>query len=410
MPHYAYVIAGGGAAAAYSARELVARGARRGDVALISEESALPYHRYPLSKAYITQRVPLDVFLVNRPHFYEDNEIKVWLDTRISSLDTGQAAIHIEEREPITYDNLLIATGSKPVRFDCEGAQSPRLFYLRNISNAQVIRTKAESAETAVLIGGGFNGLELAASLSRMGLKISLVYMENQLMPFLFTARMHEFFFKLYTDRGIDMLPLHTVDKFHDTPDGRIEVHLQEGNPLKADFAVAAIGVKPAVDVAQGTNITIDDGIRVNEFLETGAPQVWAAGDVANYPDLIYGGRRRGEHLQNARDQGIAAARNMTGLHQEYRTIPYYFSEFFEYKWEFWGDPSECDQILHVGDVEHGTFSTWWTCNDVVHAAFVMGRVDEERTRARICVQEQREVPHDIRLRGHIESETHAGT
>jgi hypothetical protein len=114
--------------------------------------------------------------------------------------------------------------------------------------------------------------------------------------------------------------------------------------------------------------------------------------------------------MQNARDQGICASRNMTGLRQEYRGVPYYFSEFFEYKWEFWGDVSDCDEVLYVGDLEHGTFSTWWICRGLVRAAFVMGRVDEERTRARLCVQEQREAPHDIRQRAHTDVETHAGT
>jgi len=409
MAHYAYVIAGGGAAAAYAARELVARGARPGAVALVSEESALPYHRYPLSKAYLTQRVPLDAFFVNRPYFYEDSGIETRLGAGISELDTERAALRLESDDTITYEKLLIATGAKPVKLTCEGAGSPNLFYLRDINDAQSIRTRAETSETAVLIGGGFTGLELGASLCRIGLKVTLVYMENRLMPFLFTERMHEFFARLYEERGVTLVPSQTVNRFADPADGGIEVQLESGDELKGDFAVAGIGVEPAVEIARGTPIHIDDGIYVNEFLETGAPGVWAAGDVANYPDLIYGGRRRGEHMQNARDQGICASRSMTGLRPEYRGVPYYFSEFFEYKWEFWGDGSDCDEVLYVGDLEHGTFSTWWTCHDAVRAAFVMGRVDEERTRARLCVQEQREVPRDIRQRAQVDIETHAG-
>ena len=410
MGHYAYVIAGGGAAAAYAARELVARGARPGEVALVSEESVLPYHRYPLSRAYLTQRVPLDVFLVNRPYFYEDSGIETKLGARISRLDTERAELRLESGDTITYENLLIATGSKPIKFNCEGAGSRSLFYLRDINNAQAIRTKAETSETAVLIGGGFMSLELGASLCRIGVKVTLVYMENRLMPFLFTDRMHEFFARLYGERGVTLVPSQTVNRFADAGDGRIEVQLESGDVLKGDFAVAGIGVQPAVDIARGTPIRIDDGIYVNEFLETGAPGVWAAGDVANYPDLVYGRRRRGEHMQNARDQGISAARNMTGLSREYRGVPYYFSEFFEYKWEFWGDGSDCDEVLCVGDLEHGTFSTWWTCHEAVRAAFVMGRVNEERTRARLCVQEQCEVPRDIRQHAQVYLETHAGT
>lgn len=410
MAHYAYVIAGGGAAAAYAARELVARGARPGEVALVSEESVLPYHRYPLSKAYLTQRVPLDVFLVNRPYFYEDSGIQTRLGVRISALDTERATLRLEQEEIIAYENLLIATGAKPIKFDCEGAGSPDLFYLRDINDAQSIRTRAETSETAVLIGGGFTGLELGASLCRIGLKVTLVYMEDRLMPFLFTERMHEFFAHLYEEHGVTLVPSQTVHRFVDAGDGRIEVHLESGDVVKGDFAVAGIGVEPAVDIARGTPIHLDNGIYVNEFLETGAPGVWAAGDVANYADLVYGRRRRGEHMQKARDQGISAARNMTGLRQEYRGVPYCFSEFFEYKWEFWGDQSDCDEVLYVGDLEHGTFSTWWTCHDIVRAAFAMGRVDEERTRARLCVQEQREIPRDIRQRAHVYLETGAGT
>lgn len=402
MADYTFVIAGGGAGAAYASRELVSRGARPGEIALISEEPALPYHRYPLSKAFLTERIPVDSFVVNRAYFYEDSGVHTRLGSRIAGLDTEQGVVRLENGDSVGYENLLIATGAKPIRFQCEGADSDKLFYLRNVNDALAIREAARANETVTLIGGGFTGTELAASLSRMGLKATLVFMEDRLMPFVFTGRIHDFFSRLYETRGIELVPGEVVNRFAQTGDGRIQTYLESGASLKSDFAVAGIGAEPAAEIAAGTPLEIDNGIRVNEYLETNVPNVWAAGDVANFPDLVYGRRRRGQHLQNAREQGILAARNMTGQHGEYRAVPYMFSEFFEYKWEFWGDWTDAEEALYVGDIEHGTFSTWWVRDDIVRAAFVTGRVDEERTRARLCVQEQREVPRDIRQRAQV--------
>jgi len=410
MADYTFVIAGGGAAAAYAARELVSRGARAGEIALISEEPALPYHRYPLSKSYLTQHLPIDSFGINRAYFYEDSGIDTRLDSPIAGLDTERGGIQLNSGDFLSYESLLIATGAKPIRFQCEGADSGKLFYLRDAGDALAIRETAQESETVVLIGGGFTGLELSASLSQMGLKATLVYAEDRLMPFLFTDRMHDFFSKLYEKRGIRLVAREVVNRFAETGDGRIQTYLESGGSLKSDFAVAGIGAKPAVEIARDTKLEIDNGIVVNEFLETGVPNIWAAGDVANFPDLVYNRRRRGEHLHNARDQGSLAAQNMTGQHVEYRAVPYMFSEFFEYKWEFWGDCTDAEEVLYVGDLEHGTFSTWWVRDDIVRATFVTGRVDEERTRARLAVQEQREVPRDIRQRAQVNVATPAGT
>lgn len=395
MQKYDTVILGGGVAAGYAARELARHKGKGATVALLSADQAVPYERPPLSKAYLAGKKKTRDILINEPDFYKDNGIEVFLETTIEKVDLDQKKLVSEKGQRFAYDKLLIATGSRLRKLEVPGADDKAVFYLRWLENAQAIRQRAKDAKRAVVVGGGFIGLETASVLTQEGLDVTMAFPEDYVMERLFTPEMADFFHRYYAERGVTILPKQTVVGFARDKDALV-VKLKSGDPLHTDMAVVGIGVEPALELFVDIDLKIDDGIVVNEYLETSVADVYAVGDVVRYKDLIFDTYRRVEHWDNAKAQGIHAARVMTGKREPFEHLPYFFSDEFDLSWEFWGDASDADQIIHRGDVADGEFSTWWVKGKRLVAAFVLNRPEAEGKVAQHLIRSREAAPVDL--------------
>jgi len=376
--HYRYVILGGGMVAGYAAGELARRGIAPGECAIISADAELPYERPPLSKSFLQGKDERDDILIHDRAFYERHGIDVRLQTRASAIDTDARTVALDGGESVGYDALVIATGARPRRLTVPGAELPGVFQLRSLRDAEAVRDCAGEAAAAAVIGGGFIGMEVAASLASRGLRTAMVYREERVGQRVFTPEISRFFEAYYEDRGVCLARDASVRSI----DGETAVNgvtLGSGERIEAGMTVMGVGVTPAAELARAAGLRVDDGVVVDEFLRTNAPGVYAAGDVARYRDLLSGTYRRVEHWDNAVEQGRHVARMLTGDGAAYVHVPYFFSDVFDLSYEFWGDTDGADTVVYRGDVTTPSFSAWWVRRNCVVAAMVMNRPEEER-------------------------------
>lgn len=395
---YQYVILGGGMAAGSAAQEFAQQAALKpGMLGIVSNEATLPYERPPLSKDFLTGKVEVNEIMMNDEALYREHGIDVRLSTTVTAVDFGEKSLRTDAGEVIRYEKLLIATGSSVRTLEIPGANLEGVFYLRTLTDAQAIRGQAttKAGGRAVVIGGGYIGLETSASLTKAGLTVTVVMAEDRLLPRLFTLEMSAFFQNYYEKRGVTFVPKARVVAI--TGDERASgVVLDSGQELPAGLVVAGIGVVPNVRLYENTGLHTDNGIVVNEYLETNVPDVYAAGDVSNYKDILFGKQRHVEHWDNAVEGGKHAARMLMGRREPFRHVPYFFSDEFDLSWEFWGDTEGADSIIHRGDLEGAKFSVWWLRGKRLVAAFVMDRPDDERDAAQRWIETGQDVDADL--------------
>ncbi len=388
MKHYPYVILGGGVVAGYAAQAFVANGLPPGALCIVAAEAHLPYDRPPLSKAYLAGNVSVADLLINPPAFYEAHGIAVQLATPVDYVDFTQQRLYCHG-ESLVYDKLLIATGAKAQPLTVPGAELAGIHYLRTLDDADQIRLAATNAQRVIVIGGGFIGMEASAILQELGLATTLVFPGPHLNEHIFTTRMAAFFENYYHACGVTLLAQERVTGFVSDNGHVTHVSLASGQDLPTDLVVVGVGIAPNTELFINTPLQVDDGIVINRFLETSIPNVYAAGDVACYRDLLYNRLRRVDHWDNAVMQGHLAARMMLGQREEYRHVPYLFSRSFDRSYELWGDAEQAERVVYRGDVEGGSFSAWWLSpSGHLVAAFVMDRPEEERRLAKQWIQE----------------------
>lgn len=377
---YKYVILGGGLTAGYAAQEFVKHGLHPGDLCIVSAEKTLPYERPPLSKDFLADDKTKEDILINAPSFYEEQGIEVKLHSPVTRVDLENKRLYTEN-EAIAYEKLLIATGARPRTFDLPGADLDNIFYLRQIDDARQIREQAQQAEKAVVIGGSFIGMEATSVLQSGGVDTTLLFPEERVWQSFFTPEMSEFFTDYYQKQGVTIMPETGVASFGGN--GRLaHIITSAGQQIPADLVVAGIGVVPNSELFTDTPLQMKEGyILVNRFLETNMPDVYAAGDITQYRDLIYEQTTTHvEHWDNAVAQGCHAACAMLGLSQPFEHVPYFFSDVFDLSYEFWGDTGEAVETVTRGDRDSGSFSVWWLGeNGRLLAAFIMDRPEEER-------------------------------
>lgn len=391
MKGYKYTILGGGVVAGYAARAFVNQGIKAGDLGIISGDNQAPYERPPLSKGIIAGSVGMEEILINDAEFYNDHFIGVRLDDPVVAIDFEQRTLRTRSNNVYAFEKLLIATGARVRTFDLPGSDLTGIYTLRWLDDARMIRIEIEKAGRAVVIGGSFIGMEIASQLAQREIDTTLVFPEERLMERFFTPQMSDFFQAYYQDRGVTFVTGSEIGSF--VGDDKVSsVVLRSGRELEADFVVAGIGVEPALDIFEESGLQLGDGIVVNEYLETNIPDVYAAGDVASYYDVVSNTRRRLEHWDNAAAQGKHAAKVLTGQREPYKKVPYFFSDVFDLSWELWGDTEGADGAVHRFELELGSFSKWWFKDDRVVAAFIMNRPDEERQLAPAWIEDGRRV------------------
>ena len=375
------VILGGGMVAGYAAKQMVELGLPSGELAILSADNAVPYERPPLSKGFLAGKDSEDAIKISPENFYEQHGIELRLACEVTALDVKRKKLILKAGDEFGFQKLVIATGARPRALNTPGSQLQNLLYLRSLNDSKRIRDAAQSAKRAVVIGGGFIGMEVAAVLAQKGTEVTMVLNDDRIWKRLFTAEMSNFFEQYYAARKVRILKSSSVKELQGDTTVRSAV-LNNGETIQCDLVVAGIGVEPVVDLASSGGLDVNNGIVVNEYLQTKDPDIFAAGDVANYHDVLFGKRRRVEHWDNAVSQGQHCARSLMGEAAPFKHVPYFFSDVFDLSYEYWGDTDGADQIVHRGDMTSNSFSVWWLREERVRAAFVMNRPDEERNSA----------------------------
>ena len=372
------MILGGGMVAGYAAKQLVEFGLKPGELTIVSADNSVPYERPPLSKGFLAGRDTEASIRINSEDFYRDHGIELRLQTEATGIAPAAKRIHLRSGEEIDFDKLILATGSRVRTLDVPGDGLEGVHYLRLLDDSKRIRSHAEHARQAVVLGGSFIGMEVASVLAQKKIETTMVLREDRIWKQFFSPEMSRFFETYYVARGVRFQKTASIAGIQGT--GAVNgVTLTTGQSLPCDMVVAGIGVRPATDFLASSGIELKDGVMVNQYLETNRPGIYAAGDIANYQDVLFGKRRRVEHWDNAVAQGQHCAHLLTGERKEFRHVPYFFSDVFDLSYEFWGDPAGAEEIVHRGDVSTSSFSAWWVRGQRVVAAFAMNRPEEER-------------------------------
>jgi len=387
---YRYMILGGGMVAGYAAKEMIERGLRPGQLAIVSADNAVPYERPPLSKGFLGGKDAEESIRINPTEFYGQHGIELKLSCEVAGVDCTRKLLHVGSGEELGYEKLLVATGARVRTLTVRGNDLAGVRYLRSLEDSKTLRAQAASAKRALIIGGGFIGMEVASVLAQKGIPTTMLLREDRIGKQFFTPAMSRFFESYYRTRGVEFLKQAKLAELRGQ--GAVSSgKLESGETLECDLVVAGIGVVPVTEPLANSGIQMDNGVLVNEYLETNQPNVYAAGDVANYQDTLYGKRRRAEHWDNAVSQGQHCARTLLGERAPFVHVPYFFSDVFDLSYELWGDPAGAEEIVERGDLSGPSFSVWWLREKQLVAAFTMNRPDEERDAAqRWIAAEQR--------------------
>lgn len=363
--------------AGYAAKEFVERGLKPGELGIVSADNVLPYERPPLSKSLLAGKDDEQSVLINPDSFYPEHVIGIHLNEQIERIDLSRKRLVERDGQEFGFEKLILATGARARALEVPGADRGNLLYLRSLSDSLRLRDALKSARKVAVLGSGFIGMEVASQSAQQGRDTTMIFPEDRVWKNFFTPEMSRFFQKYYEDRGVRFATGAKAESI-----GSDHVSLSTGAKLDADLIVAGIGAAPVTEIAEAAGLKVANGVIVNEFLETGSADVYAAGDMANYQDVLFGKRRRVEHWDNAVKQGQYLARRLTGHEKPFENIPYFFSDVFDLSYEFWGDTEGAERTEYRGDVNSSSFSAWWLKRGKVIAAFTMNRPDSEREKA----------------------------
>jgi apoptosis-inducing factor 3 len=336
----------GGGAAGMAAADMLRREGYAAPIALISADSSAPYDRPNLSKDFLVGTAPAEWMPLRAADYYTEHNIELLLDTRVTSLDIQDRSLLLEHGRKMSFDSLLIATGADPVRLNTPTSGEARLFYLRSFEDSRAIAAAAAGAKRVVVVGASFIGLEVAASLRQRGIEVHVVGPEKIPFERVLGAQIGEFVRNVHQSHGVVFHLGTSVERV----DGR-QVTLQDTSIIEADFVVFGVGVRPSLQLAQQAGLAIDRGIQVDEYLETSAKGIYAAGDAARWPDPHSGDRIRVEHWVVAERQGQAAARNILGRRQPFDAVPFFWSQHYDLTINYVGHAESWDSIDVEGSV-----------------------------------------------------------
>ena len=339
------VIVGGGAAGLACA-EMLRRNGYEGRLVMLSDDTAAPVDRPNLSKDYLAGNAPEEWVPLRPARWYGENGIDLRLRRPVRRLDPRAREVVLADGERIAYDRLLLATGAEPVRLSIPGDDQARVHLLRSLDDCRAIIAAAEGARRAVVIGASFIGLEVAASLRACKLEVHVVAPAKRPLERVFGPEMGDFIRRLHEEHGV---VFHLEDSVAGLEPGRAA--LASGARLDAELVVAGVGVRPRTALAEEAGLALDRGVAVNEYLETGAPGVFAAGDVARWPDPHSAARIRIEHWVVAERQGQAAARNMLGAREPFAEVPFFWSQHYDVPINYIGHAQGWDALEIEGDV-----------------------------------------------------------
>ncbi len=352
------VMVGAGLAAAKAAETLRSDGFD-GRVVVVGAEPQPPYLRPPLSKEYLrAESAPTDAF-VHPEDWYAEQRVELRTSARVEAIEPAANAVVLPGGERLTYDRLLLATGASPRRLLVPGSHLAGIHYLRTMADADAIRRAAARARRVAVVGGGWIGAEVGASLRAMGLDVTLILDGAALLDRVLGPEVASVYDQLHLEQGVRIVAGQRAVAFHGT-DAVRWVETTDGGRVDADLVIVGIGAVPRTRLAEAAGLDVVDGIIVDERLETRVPGVFAAGDVAAAWHPSLGTRLRVQHWDNARRQGPTAARNMLGASEAYDRLPYFYSDQFDLSMEYVGHAPSWDRVVIRGDTASRRFLAFW--------------------------------------------------
>jgi 3-phenylpropionate/trans-cinnamate dioxygenase ferredoxin reductase component len=396
-----FVIAGASLAGAKAAETLRSEGFD-GRVVLIGTELERPYERPPLSKDYLRGESGREQIYVHEEGFYAEHEIELRLGVTVTHLDPSSRLLGLDDGDPLRYDRLLLTTGSEPRRLSIPGAELDGVHYLRSVGDSDALRERLDRGGSVVVVGAGWIGAEVAASARQRGLDVTIVEPQSVPLERALGAELGAVYRDIHADHGVRLLLETGVEAFEGG--AAVErVRTSDGQELACDFVVVGVGIEPRTQLASAAGLAVDDGVLVDEHLQSIVPGVFAAGDVANAWHPFYRERIRVEHWANALNQGPAAARNMLDRREPYDTIPYFYSDQYDVGMEYAGHASTWDRIVFRGDPASREFIAFWLVADRLVAGMNVNVWDvtdhiQRLIRERVSVDDRRLADTDVPL------------
>jgi len=340
------------------------QGGWEGSITVIGDEQELPYHRPPLSKDFLSGKKAIEDILIRPVETYETADIEMRLGQRVGSIDRNKRTILTDKGDELTYDKLVLATGARIRHLPVKGEDLDGVYYLRDTTDVLAIKAKAQTAKTAVIIGGGYIGLETAASLRKQGLQVNVLEAMPRILQRVTAEALSTFYKRIHTEEGVTILENVMASEIQKSDTG-LKVITSCDQNLNADMVIIGIGVIPNIELAQHSGLKIGNGIEVNEYCQTSDPNIYAAGDVTWHYNPIYDKHVRLESVPNATEQAKTVAAHINGTPKPYNSLPWFWSDQFDLKLQIAGLSTGYDDVVIRGDIENSrSFAAYYFKGD----------------------------------------------
>lgn len=368
MNHCRYLMIGGGLAA-HNAAKAIRQADPKGTITIVGNESYRPYNRPPLTKGFMRGQEPPEKVFLESPDFYMQQHIDLRLGQHVERLDAAGKTVRLAGGEELSFDKALLAMGGRPVKLDIPGIDFKGVHYFRTLNDAISVSQSARPDRHIAIIGGGFIGLELAGSLSQRGMKVAVIDNGPHIWSRFIDRTLAAFMMQYCQERGINIFSGERVAKILglERPTGIV---MQSGRTIACGLVIVAAGIVPNVELAKSAGLEVDNGVMVDEHLCTSNPDIYAAGDLCNYPDPYFLRRRRVEHWGQADYTGTLAGQNMAGGSERYDLLTYVWSDILDLHLEFAGDEYGYDQTILRGSPQKGGFSLLYMKGQILTAHF----------------------------------------